>query len=130
MANNIFKTVKVRKPKRSTFNLSHTNMLTTTFGNLVPFICEETLPGDTWKVKAQANTIFAPLSAPCLTNMYASVHYFFVPMRLIWEDFEKFITNGDGIEPIPNVPTIDLLTSASDSPYKDSEGDMKTWLTC
>ena len=88
MANNIFKSIKVKRPKRNTFNLSHTNQLTGTFGKLIPFMCEETIPGDTWKVKAKTNTIFAPLSVPCLTNMYATVHYFFVPFRLLNDEFE------------------------------------------
>lgn len=95
---NIFKHVMVKKPKRSTFNLSHGNSLTCNFGKLVPFLCEEVVPGDTWKVDSNMLVRFAPMKFPVMHEMHVSTHYFYVPFRLVWDEFEDFITGGaDGL---------------------------------
>lgn len=63
-------------------------------GQLIPVMCDELVPGDYFKVGNQALVRFQPLVAPVLheINMYS--HYFFVPYRLLWDDWEQFITGG------------------------------------
>lgn len=84
--------------KRNKFNLSHYNLLTGNMGVLYPVAIFEVLPGDTVQ---QATSLFvrvAPMLAPVMHPVEVRVHHFFVPNRLIWDDWEDFITGGrDGL---------------------------------
>lgn len=86
-------TTKVRalKPPKSVFNLSYEKKFDFDFGQLIPVCCEEMVPGDTFKVGNEIIIRFNPLFAPILQEINGYVHYFFVPSRLIWSDWEKFI---------------------------------------
>lgn len=80
--------------KPNKFNLSHTNLLTAEMGKLVPFYFEEVLPGDEFRVKTDAVIRLAPMLAPIFGEVDFYTHYFFVPNRLVWDNWELFITNG------------------------------------
>lgn len=80
--------------KRNLFNLSHEKKLTCNMGKLVPVMCEEVLPGDIFKASTDLVVRLAPMLAPIMHNVSVYVHYFFVPNRLIWSDWENFITGG------------------------------------
>lgn len=98
---NIFNSVPARAPKRSAFSLSHDSKLTFEMGQLVPIFCEPVIPSDRLQMSSQHLIRFAPLQAPIMSNVDVYVHYFFVPNRLIWKDWETFITgskNGHKLE--------------------------------
>lgn len=80
--------------KPNKFNLSHQNLLTADMGKLVPFYFEEVLPGDEFRVKTDAVIRLAPMLAPIFGEVDFYTHYFFVPNRLVWDNWEDFITNG------------------------------------
>lgn len=85
---------KVEIP-RSTFNRTHTHKTTFDAGKLIPFYIDEVLPGDTFSVNA---TLFGRLNtplAPVMDNIFLDTHYFFVPNRLIWDNFQKFMGEQD-----------------------------------
>lgn len=85
--------------KRSKFNLSHTQLLTCKMGQLVPIGLTEVLPGDSFQHAAQAFIRAAPLATPPMHPVRIAIRHFFVPNRLVWEDFEDFITGGpDGMD--------------------------------
>lgn len=95
----IFSTVPKAKIPRSNFNLSHEVKLTCEIGSLVPFLCREVVPGDKWRVNSQFLCRFAPMLAPIMHNVNLYTHFFFVPNRLIYKDWESYITGGaDGTE--------------------------------
>lgn len=80
---------------RSVFNRSHNYKTTFDAGYLVPFYVDEALPGDTFNLKA---TLFGRLAtpiAPIMDNMFLDVHYFAVPIRLVWENFQKMMGERD-----------------------------------
>lgn len=91
---NLFDSIKVRRPKRNLFDLSHEVKLTTNFGRLTPICCIDCVPGDTIKIRTEQLVRFAPMLAPIMHRVNCYVHYFFVPHRLVWDDFENFITGG------------------------------------
>lgn len=93
MARNVFNTVPVRKPKRNLFNQSHDVKFSAQFGKLTPIYLQECIPGDKF-VQLQSEVLirFAPLLAPVMHNINVFVHYFFVPNRIVWENWEKFIS--------------------------------------
>lgn len=106
----IFSKIQVRKRKRSPFDLSHECKLTTEFGRLTPFLCEPVLPNDKFKVSSNILVRFAPLALPVMQRFNAYLHYFFVPNRLIWTEWETFVTGGeDGLQN-PAYPYIKLGT--------------------
>ena len=82
---------------RSTFDRSHGHKTTYDAGWLIPVLVDEALPGDTFKLSA---TLFARLSTPIhpiMDNMYQDVHFFSVPVRLLWDNWQKF--NGEQDNP-------------------------------
>ena len=91
---NPFTSVAVKEPDRNVFNLSHNVNLTCNFGELVPIMCREVLPGDTWKHSSHVFMRFAPQLAPVLSNINVSIMSFFVPNRLLYKGWETFITGG------------------------------------
>lgn len=76
---------------RSKFNRSH--VLKTTFdeGKLIPIFVDEVLPGDSFKLKVTTFTRMATPIFPVMDNLYLETFFFFVPMRLIWDNFQKFM---------------------------------------
>ena len=102
MARNNINSVLLKRPKRNKFDLSRVNKLTCEAGEIVPFFLEECLPDDSFKL-ATANRIrLAPQVLPLMHQIDVSMYWFFVPCRILWSNWEEFITGGkDGTsEPI------------------------------
>lgn len=98
--------------QRSSFNRSHGYKTTLDSGYLVPFFVDEVLPGDTFNLKA---TLFGRLSTPAvpfMDNMYLETFFFFVPNRLVWDNWQKF--NGEQKNPGDStdflIPTLEAGT--------------------
>lgn len=84
--------------KRSKFNLSHTKLFSLDLGELVPCGLVEVLPGDTVQHATSALVRAAPLLAPVMHPIDVRIHHWFVPNRLVWTNWESFITGGpDGL---------------------------------
>lgn len=91
----IFTDLYVKKPKRSKQVLDHPYITTTDFGKIIPVLVEELVPGDVFKCKSAVQLKLLPTLAPLMTGIEVRLDYFFVPNRLIWDDWEQFITGGD-----------------------------------
>lgn len=107
----LFERVAVRKPKMSAFDLSHEVKFSGTIGNLIPVMCKEILPGDHFKVRTEMMIRLAPMIAPVMHRMNAFLHYFFVPNRIIWDEWEDFITGGVDGTLAPTPPLISMSAS-------------------
>jgi len=103
--------------KRSKFSLSHYKLLTMDMGYLVPIAYYEVLPGDTMQQSSAAlirvNKLLAPVMHPCKVR----IHHWYVPLRLIWEDFEEFITGGEDGTSTPTAPYLSRASVAESSLY-------------
>lgn len=106
-----FSSVELRKPKRSKFDMSHEKRMSTRMGKLTPVFVAETIPNDTWRVSTEVMLRLAPLLAPIMHRVNVYVHFFFVPMRLLWKDWEAFITNGRIGNETPPVPPWQYINS-------------------
>lgn len=85
--------------KRSKFSLSHYRLLTMKMGYIVPIGMVEVLPGDTLRHATSIFLRLAPMLAPVMHPCHVTVHTWYVPYRLIWDEFEDFITGGpDGLD--------------------------------
>lgn len=76
---------------RSSFNRQFTHKTTFDAGLLIPIYCDEVLPGDTFNMKA---TFFARMATPIfplMDNLYLDSFFFFVPNRLLWSNWKKFM---------------------------------------
>lgn len=67
---------------------------------------QDIVPGDTFRMSSEVFLRFAPLTAPIMQNIDVFVHFFFVPYRLIWDDWEEFITAGEDGMSAPELPNI------------------------
>lgn len=108
-----FSSVKMQRPQRSLFDLSHYKRSSTRAGRLTPVLLTECVPSDTFNGSSEILVRVAPLLAPLYDTLILFVHFFFVPNRLVWEDWEEFITGGrlgTGVEPVvaPVPPFFDL----------------------
>lgn len=87
---------------RSVFDRSHGHKTTFDAGYLVPIFVDDVLPGDTFHLTMTALVrLTSPLKVAMMDNLYLDSFFFFVPYRLIWANFVKFMgeqTNpGDSI---------------------------------
>lgn len=76
---------------RSVFTVEQTHKTTFDAGWLVPIYVDEVLPGDSFKLNA---TLFARLATPlvpAMDNLHLDTFFFFVPNRLIWVNWTKFM---------------------------------------
>lgn len=103
--------------QRSAFNRSHGHKTTFSAGYLIPILVDEALPGDTFKVDMTSFVRLATPLFPIMDNMYMDSQFFAVPMRLVWENWEKF--NGAQTNPGDStsflVPTITTTASTGEA---------------
>ncbi|AXH77745.1 MAG: major capsid protein [Microviridae sp.] len=88
--NHDFSRIPQAEIQRSVFNRSHAHKTTFNAGDLVPIYVDEVLPGDTFNLNA---TFFARMTTPIypiMDNLVMDVHFFYVPNRLVWENFQQF----------------------------------------
>lgn len=94
--------------KRSKFSLSHYRLFSCNMGSLIPIGCVEVLPGDTVQHATSALVRASPLLSPVMHPVSVRIHHWFVPHRLVWEDWEDFITGGPDGEDDSEFPTITI----------------------
>lgn len=111
--NYLFNKVPVSKIKKNKFNLSFLNNLSCDFGQLIPILTQEVLPGDDFRISAETFVRLAPMVAPAYTSIDCYIHYFFVPNRIVFEDWQEFIAEDmEGNIVHPYIPLSQL-------PYND-----------
>jgi len=76
---------------RASFNIQRAHKTTFDAGYLVPVLVEEILPGDTFNVKMTAFARLATPIFPVMDNLYMDSFFFFVPNRLVWTNWVKFM---------------------------------------
>ena len=108
MASSIFQSVQFRAPRKSAFDLTHAIKTSFNMGELIPIYWEENLPGDQYRVTSNIMMKMAPLTQSAMVELDVCIHYFFVPNRQVWDDWEEFITGGDPDLADPIMPTMNL----------------------
>ena len=109
---NIFSQSQYENEKSNVFDLSSDRKFSGKIGNLIPIFCMETLPGDKITINPKMFTRFAPMVAPPMHAFKQTCHYFFVPNRILWSNWEKFITGGEDGNYVVGQPYIDLALRA------------------
>ena len=94
MKGTVYERVGGLQPGRSAFDLSHSKMFDCDIGQLVPVLIQDVGPGDIFDLGASQVTKMQPMVVPVYHRMDICYHVFFVPYRLIWGSWQKFITGG------------------------------------
>lgn len=91
-------------------------------GSLVPIGLTEVLPGDTLQQATSALLRCSPLVTPVMHPWHVRIHHWYVPHRLVWEEFEDFITGGpDGMDATV-FPTKTFVTGPATGSLSDYMG--------
>lgn len=128
--------------ERSTFDMSHSWKGTMEAEKIVPILLQEILPGDTFNIKTTAFMRLATPLKPIMDGLTADIHYFFVPNRLVWDNWQFFMgerKNPDDDPTTVTIPQIEvdlsvnsatgLLTDYMGCPLvTEAEGDGKTFI--
>lgn len=118
---NALNSVKMEAPKTNVFDRTHDVKLTCNMGELIPVYIDDLVPGDRIRCRNEALVRMLPMIAPIMHRVDVSFHTFFVPNRLLWPNWEKWITNG-GDDPatatdvLPSHPFFTYTQSGSGSP--------------
>lgn len=111
-AANIFEDVKVESFPRHAFNISYTNSFTCNHGLAYPCLVKHVSPGDKVDVSSFGRVQLQPLATATMQNITCYVRYFYVPFRLLWNDWDKFIAQ-DGFVETPLLAPYYQLNSAN-----------------
>ena len=110
-----FATVPRADIPRSSFDRSHGYKTTFNAGDLIPIFVDEALPGDTFSLNMTGFARMATPLHPFMDNVFMNTFFFAVPIRLIWENWEKF----NGAQENPGDST-DYLTPVINAPASTS----------
>ena len=91
--------------QRSTFDRSHGYKTTFDSGNLIPIFADEALPGDTFNCNMTAFARLATPINPIMDNMYMDTHFFSVPVRLVWDNWQEFMGETEPSDPVTTPPS-------------------------
>lgn len=90
-----FQSIPRANTPRSSFDRSHGYKTTFNEAELIPIFADEVIPGDTFNLRmACFGRLSTPLH-PFMDNMFCDFFFFFVPLRLIWNNFPKFMGEQD-----------------------------------
>lgn len=90
-----FAIIPDRSKPRSKFLMRQTRKMGFNASELIPIMCEEVLPGDTWQHTESVMARLATPIAPLIDDMDLETWYFYVPNRILWPEWEEFITGRD-----------------------------------
>lgn len=108
----IFTSIRGRKPRKNKFDLSHERKFSFKMGRLTPILVQDVVPGDKFRVNSEVFLRMAPMLAPIMHRVNVFTHYFFVPNRLIWDEWEDFITGGREGDANPVAPYVSTANMA------------------
>ena len=108
--------------QRSSFDRSHGFKTTFDAGKLVPILVDEILPGDTVNLNMTGFARMATPIFPVMDNAFMDTHFFAVPVRLLWDNWQKF--NGEQTNPGDSIDfTIPTMTSPAGGYANESLSD-------
>lgn len=109
----IFNKIQLKKPKHSIFDLSYDHKTSFKMGYLVPIHLQECIPGDSFKMNTEAMFRLMPMISPIMHKVDIYTHSFFVPNRILWDGWEKWITGGQN--PNGTMPAFPTISTTSDT---------------
>nr|WNN13330.1 MAG: major capsid protein [Gokushovirinae sp.] len=109
--------------QRSVFDRSSSHKFTFNVGDLIPFYVDEVLPGSTHQIRTSKMVRLQTPATPFMDDLYLDTYYFFVPNRLVWDNWKEFQGENNNGHWVPSteyqVPQI-TLPSIGDSSGKST----------
>lgn len=102
--------------ERSTFDMSHPWKGTMDSKYIVPCMLQEVLPGDTFNIKSTAFMRLATPLRPIMDSVTADIHYFFVPNRILWDNWQAFMGERKNPSDDPTLLSVPLANIPLDLP--------------
>ena len=99
--------------KRQKFNLGNSFYFTGKPGKIIPIYWKFVNPGDSFLFSSTILNRFAPMVAPTMTPVHAKIHWWFVSLDDLWDEFYDFITGGPDGQSMPTVPFINVKSEPS-----------------
>ncbi len=97
--------------QRSSFNRGHGLKTSLDADWIVPVLIDDVVPGDTFNVNMNFFARLATPLFPIMDNMYLESFFFFVPYRLVWDNWKKM--HGEQLDPASSIDfTVPVLTTA------------------
>jgi hypothetical protein len=107
---------------RSRFKRDQNVKLTFDAGKLIPFYVDEVLPGDTFSVDTIGLVRMTTPIVPVMDNCYLDVYYFFVPNRIVWDNWKEFCGENTAEawaqRKVYSVPQINIGVGTIDKDHK------------
>lgn len=122
-----FTSIKAFKPEYSHFNLSDPFLFDCDFGQLIPIYWQECVPGSVIDYDIEAVVRLQPTIAPIMHNIDIRVELFFVPYRLIFDEWEEFITGGQNGKQEPVMPLWDSYYHPDDDTAPEVPPKYSLW---
>lgn len=111
------------KARRTKFDLSFGTKTSFNIGELVPVYLQEIYPGDTFKVDTSyVARLSNPFLRPVMDNLYLDTYYFFVPSRLLFDNWEKVFGASDNAW-AETTPTEVPMVLSAENPASKTVGD-------
>lgn len=105
-----FNNVQTNPIPRSAFRRDYPRRMPFDVDYLYPMFVDEILPGDDVNIRLTALTRLSTPVKPVMDNLYQETFWFFVPYRLVWDNWEKF--QGEQVNPNDStdytIPVLDV----------------------
>jgi hypothetical protein len=105
--NKIYESISLPANSKNTFDKTHPVMMTGQIGELAPCLVMPVHPGDNVYLDATMLIRFPALISPAMARFDASIHYFYVPNRVVWPGFDEWFAGEDGY----SMPTLTIDTT-------------------
>nr|CAI9750230.1 major head protein [Microvirus sp.] len=118
--------------QRSVLDLSCSHKTSFNAGDIIPFYCNEVLPGDTFDVTSSKVVRSQTLLTPIMDNMYLDTYWFFIPNRLVWSHWEEFCgdnKSGPWTQQVEySVPCISSPVDSNGTPIPFESGTLADYM--
>lgn len=92
-------------PRTSIYDLSHEHKTTVDMGYLTPSLLLEAIPGDSFRIRPEVMLRFIPMIAPVMHRIHVIQDFYFVPNRILWENWQKWMVGEEEVElPYMTIP--------------------------
>lgn len=125
MTKNLFNSIQVKSVKSNRFDLTHDVKMSFRMGELVPSCIMDVIPGDKISISTENLLRFSPLISPVMHRIKVTTHFFFVPNRILWNNWEDWITGNLEVQPPKTKP---ILEVDDENTYRIHEGSIADYL--
>ena len=90
-------------PNLTKYSLDHEVRSSFEMGQLIPFLCQEVVPGDKYRVQSSTLVRLQPMLSPLMHRLDYFQRYYYVPYRLLIPNYEQLLTDPDSGNTVPGM---------------------------